>query len=157
MARMAGRVTASPSSTAASRTTSPDSRPLITAPCTALVSESPNVSPRYASAGSRRPSSTGSHHDLGGRYPRTSRAAHRTAAPARSSTLSRVTGSKPPRAYFVPLTAIPHNPAATTSATAGRRSHGTDDGTVLGNTTTPPIAGLNDATVSRAVLSADRQ
>jgi len=51
---MAGRVTVSRSSTAASRTTSPDSRPLITAPCTALVRERPNVSPRYASAGSRQ-------------------------------------------------------------------------------------------------------
>jgi hypothetical protein len=34
------------SSTAASNTTSPDSRPLITAPCTALVSDRPKVSPR---------------------------------------------------------------------------------------------------------------
>ena len=71
--------------------------------------------------------------------------------------LRRVTGSKPPRAYFVPLTATPHNPAATTSATAGRRSHGTGDGTAMRNTTTPPIAGWIDATVSRVVLSPNRE
>ena len=71
--------------------------------------------------------------------------------------LRRVTGSKPPKAYFVPLTATPHNPAATTSAAAGRRSHGTDDRTAMRNTTSPPIAGLIDATVSRAVLSANRE
>jgi hypothetical protein len=51
--------------------------------------------------------------------------------------LRRVTGSKPPKAYFVPLTATPHNPAATTSAAAGRRSHGTDDRTAMRNTTPP--------------------
>src|ERR1700722_6786246 len=50
-----------------------------------------------------------------------SRAAHNTAAAATSSTLSRVMGSKPPRAYFVPLTATPHSPAAITSAAAGPR------------------------------------
>ena len=71
--------------------------------------------------------------------------------------LSSVTGSKPPRAYFVPLTATPHNPAATTSAAAGRRSHGTGDGTAIRNITTPPIAGLIDATVSSAALSANRE
>ncbi len=71
--------------------------------------------------------------------------------------LRRVTGSKPPRAYFVPLTATPHNPAATTSAAAGRRSHGTGDATALRNTTTPPIAESIDATVSRVVLSANRE
>ena len=71
--------------------------------------------------------------------------------------LRRVTGSKPPRAYFVPLTATPHNPAATTSATAGRRSHGTGDGTAMRNTTTPPIARWIDATVSRVVLSPNRE
>jgi hypothetical protein len=36
--------------------------------------------------------------------------------------LRRVTGSKPPKAYFVPLTATPHNPAATTSRPATRRN-----------------------------------
>ena len=71
--------------------------------------------------------------------------------------LRRVTGSKPPRAYFVPLTATPHNPAATTSATAGRRSHGTGAGTALRIPTTPPIAESIDATVSRVVLSANRE
>jgi hypothetical protein len=71
--------------------------------------------------------------------------------------LSRVTGSKPPRAYFVPLTATPHNPAATTSAAPGRRSHGTGDGTDMRNTTTPPDRRSIDATVSSAVLSANRE
>src|SRR3984957_11631552 len=138
IARRAGRVTVSRSSTAASRTTSADSRPLITAPCTALVRERPNVSPRYASAGSSSPSTAGSHHEFGGGETRTSRATHRTPAPARSSMLRRVTGSKPPRAYFVPLTATPHNPAAPTRATAGRRSHGTGAGTALRIPTPPP-------------------
>jgi len=39
---------------------------------------------------------------------------------------------------LVPLTAIPHNPAATIRATPGRRSHRTGDRTALRNTTTPP-------------------
>ena len=43
---MAGRVMVSRSSMAASMTTRADSRPLITAPCTALVRDRPQVSPR---------------------------------------------------------------------------------------------------------------
>jgi hypothetical protein len=54
--------------------------------------------------------------------------------------LSRVTGSKPPSAYFVPVTASPHSPAAAASATAGRRSHGPDDGTAWPSIMMPPIA-----------------
>jgi hypothetical protein len=63
----AAGVTRSRSSSPASVTTSADSRPVITAPDTALVIASPAVSARYATAGSSRPSRTGSHQRRGGR------------------------------------------------------------------------------------------
>ena len=72
--------------------------------------------------------------------------------------LSSVTGSKPPKAYFVPLTAIPHSPAAITSATAERH-----DAAILGRGSharhhdDPPITGLIDATVGRPVHSLNRE
>ena len=63
----AAGLTRSRSSSAASVTTSADSRPVMTAPDTALVIDSPAVSARYATAGSSRPSRTGSHQRRGGR------------------------------------------------------------------------------------------
>jgi len=63
----AAGVTRSRSSSPASVTTSADSRPVMTAPDTALVTDSPAVSARYATAGSSRPSRTGSHQRRGGR------------------------------------------------------------------------------------------
>jgi len=45
--------------------------------------------------------------------------AHSTAAAAVSSTASSVTGPNPPSAYFVPVTAPPHNSAASIKAIKG--------------------------------------